>query len=58
MHFVNDLRYLLFEVQESLSIRLQHGVQSRAESPQVNPIESGLVCLNGVVLLQSTITAC
>ena len=42
---------LLLKVQQGLSIRLQHGVQAGAESPQVYPMKSGLARLVGVVLL-------
>lgn len=42
---------LLFQVQQGLSVRLQHGVQTCAESPQVNPMKSRLVGLVCVMLL-------
>lgn len=45
--------YLLFEVQQGLPVGLQHGVQPRAESPQVNPMKPGLAGLAAVMLLHS-----
>lgn len=38
-----SLFYLLLHVQQGLSVRLQHGVQARAESPQVTTIQPRLV---------------
>ena len=45
--------YLLFQVQQRLSVRPQHGVQPGAESPQVTPVKSRLVGLVRVMLLQN-----
>lgn len=42
------LLYLLLHVQQSLSVWLQHGVQARAEGPQVAAVQPRLI---GVVLL-------
>lgn len=43
-HLVSaSLFYLLLHVQQGLSVRLQHGVQARAESPQVTTIQPRLV---------------
>lgn len=42
-------RYLLLHVQQGLPVRLQHGVEARAEGPQVAAVEARLV---GVVLLR------
>ena len=44
--------YLLLEVQQGLSVRLQDGVQPRAESPQVNAMKSRLVGLVRVMFLK------
>lgn len=45
--------YLLFQVQQGLSVRLQDRVQPRAEGPQVNSMKSRLTWLVCVMFLKN-----